>query len=454
MLPRALKQACQQLGLDQSVFFSILARGWQLIIGPITIVLIVKFFQPAQQGFYYIFSSIIALQLFFEMGLSFVITQYTSHAFAGLRWGKQGVMIGEKNAVAHFDIFMGKAVRWYLMVALLFIAVVLPAGYGFLLLKADSALPFSWKLPWCLLVIFSGLNLLVSPFFAMLEGGGEITAVYKIRWLQNLIGSLASWTALCLGGGLYMASINMLCAMIISFLWLGSKKGQLLFGAIKSALLPATAIDVSFSWRQEIWPMQWKVALSWMSGYFISQLYIPIIFYYQGAISSGQIGMALAIASVIGMVAMAWITTKMPTLGTLAARKAWPEFDALFFRSFYQSVFVLVIIIGVIMTGIAAIQGYPIAARIIPVTQMGLLLLNVLLIHLIGCYAQYLRAHKQDPFVWLSLVGAVLMTGTLIVTGKYYGTQGVIIGALVINVLYGLPSAVWLWRKLRRQWHL
>lgn len=36
--------------------------------------------------------------------------------------------------------------------------------------------------------------------------------------------------------------------------------------------------DFRVSWKTEIWPLQWRIALSWLSGYFIFQLFTPILF--------------------------------------------------------------------------------------------------------------------------------------------------------------------------------
>ena len=84
-----IKRILSLTGVNRAVGYSLLARGWQVIAGPISILLVTKFFSLEEQGFYYTFASILALQVFFELGLAFVIMQFSSHEFATLAWGEQ-----------------------------------------------------------------------------------------------------------------------------------------------------------------------------------------------------------------------------------------------------------------------------------------------------------------------------------------------------------------------------
>jgi hypothetical protein len=68
-----------RLGIDKAIGFTILARGWGSLAGLITVALIARFLSPAEQGYYYTFGSLLALQIVFELGFSFVILQMASH---------------------------------------------------------------------------------------------------------------------------------------------------------------------------------------------------------------------------------------------------------------------------------------------------------------------------------------------------------------------------------------
>ena len=44
--------------------------------------------------------------------------------------------------------------------------------------------------------------------------------------------------------------------------------------------------------------MQWKIAISWTSGYLAFQLFTPLLFRYQNATVAGQMGMTIYISNI------------------------------------------------------------------------------------------------------------------------------------------------------------
>jgi hypothetical protein len=72
------------LGVDRAIAFAVLGRGWSSLAGVVTVALIARFLSPAEKGYYYTFGSLIAPQIVFELGFSFVILQMASHERAHL----------------------------------------------------------------------------------------------------------------------------------------------------------------------------------------------------------------------------------------------------------------------------------------------------------------------------------------------------------------------------------
>jgi len=62
-----------------------------LLAGPVGLYLIATFLTKSEQGYYYTFGSVLGLTVFFELGLSYVIIQFTSHEMAGLKNGRPRV---------------------------------------------------------------------------------------------------------------------------------------------------------------------------------------------------------------------------------------------------------------------------------------------------------------------------------------------------------------------------
>src|SRR5438045_8803150 len=86
------------LGLDRAVGFSVLARFWSSAAGLVTVALIARFLSPPEQGYYYTFGSLVALQIIFELGFSFVILQLASHERANLTISNASEISGDATA--------------------------------------------------------------------------------------------------------------------------------------------------------------------------------------------------------------------------------------------------------------------------------------------------------------------------------------------------------------------
>lgn len=447
---KKIKSLFIKLGFNQAILFSLGLRGWQMIAGFVTLFLIVHFFTPTQQGFYYTFNSLLMLQLFFEMGLSYVLIQFTSHEFAYLRWGRLSRVIGGKK-IQRFKELLSKSVRWYFLIAVFFLCITIPFGLYFLGTK-DANAHFYWRLPFSLLVLATAINLFLLPFLASVEGSGQVREIYRLRFFQNFLATWVSWLVIILGGGLYNAVAIALTNAAITILWLIFKRPLLLRIAANKKISSISKLPL-LNWRVEIWPMQWRIAISWISGYFINQAFVPILFYYANPVVAGQMGMSLSLSNMIVFIGQAWITTKAPSIGKIVAVKDWRLLDSTFYRLCAEScTVVFCVCVGLILI-VDTFQAYPLFHRLLPPYQITLLCISAIITHCINCIAQYLRSHKSDPFMVVSVVGAILVAGSAWFFGKYYSSEGIVISVLVINLIYGLPTALWLWKKKRKMWH-
>src|SRR5688572_27603804 len=78
------------LGIDFHILSTILFRSWGIGAGFLTTLLLPLMLSPAQLGYYFSFASILALQIFFELGFNQVITQIAAHEAAELAVDKNG----------------------------------------------------------------------------------------------------------------------------------------------------------------------------------------------------------------------------------------------------------------------------------------------------------------------------------------------------------------------------
>jgi hypothetical protein len=233
--------------------------------------------------------------------------------------------------------------------------------------------------------------------------------------------------------------------------------GYFLFSQ-RSLLLPLLRYNTSshaVSWRREIWPFQWRIALSWLSGYFIFQIFNPVLFAFRGAAEAGRMGMSLTIASGLSVVAIAWMSTKASPFGILVARHEYETLDRLFFRTLWQSTLLLIAGAVVVLLGLGCVTiRFPhLAVRVLPWPVFGLLLATVICNHVISSEAIYLRSHKREPFLALSIVGGALSVCSTVFLGKLWGAAGVTMGSFFLTATIGLGFGTYIFITKRRQWH-
>jgi len=119
------------MGIDQAIIYTLAGRGWGLFSGIVMLFLVVRYLTPDQQGYYYTFASILAMQIFFELGMSYVVMQFASHEMAGLTWSNTGTVEGEATAKSRLHSLLVLVMKWYGVIAILLLVVILPVGWLF-----------------------------------------------------------------------------------------------------------------------------------------------------------------------------------------------------------------------------------------------------------------------------------------------------------------------------------
>lgn len=436
------------LGLDRAVGFTVLARFWSSAAGLVTVALIARFLSPAQQGYYYTFGSLVALQIVFELGFSFVILQLASHERAELSISSDYEISGAPIAHARLASVIQKSVRWYSVAAVVMAGTLLPVGFYFFSMHQPAGQTVSWQLPWCSAALMAALNFQIDPFLSFLEGCGYVPEVARLRFMQSLTGSLLAWAALIHHHGLFAPSMMLFGMASASLVWLTGKR-KLLFG-----LLRHHVGTHRIRWNREVWPFQWRIAVSWLSGYFLFWIFNPVLFAFRGPVEAGRMGMSLSLANAIQAIAVSWVSTKSAPFGTLIARKEYRRLDQTFFQALWQSF--TVSLAGALTAWLGCVylnwRHFSFAQRLLDPLSLGILLLYMIVNVIISSEAYYLRAHKQEVFLVNSVVGAVAVTVCTVIFGRRYGAMGIVVSTCLLN-WGGLVWATYKFRKYRRLWH-
>lgn len=450
-----LGRVARLIGLDRAIAFTVLARGWSAMAAAITIALILKFLSPTEQGYYAVINPLVSVQIIFELGFSFVILQTASHETAYLEIGRDGSIRGPEQHFGRLASILQKALRWYTLAAVVLLAVLLGGGRLFFL-QMDTHSPelVHWAGPWVLAAIAASFTFQIDPIFSFLEGCGFVPEIARARLTQFVTGSLLAITALTLRHGLYAPGCMLL--------------GQTLAGGyaifthrrLLGTVLRHKPGRHHTSFRTDIWPLQWRMAVSWVAGYLTVPLFAPMLAHMAewGPIEAGRMGVSLSLAAKVGDVAMAWMNTKSAPFGRLIALRQFGELDRRFFRALLQSALIGTAI-AVIVWLVAVYVGHPghfgsrYGHRFLPPLGLGLLLFGVVANAIVSSLAIYLRAHKEEKFMINSILGAVYTLPVAWWLGHRYGGIGIAItygcGSLVIGLGYGTYTFL----KWRRIWH-
>ena len=448
-----LKDIAKRIGVDRAILFTSSTSIFGAIGGIVSIMLVVQFLTGLEQGFYYTFGSVVAIQVFFELGLSNIITQYVAYEKSNLNWEHDVQLSGDVKFKSRLSSLLHFSLKWYCFLAIILLLFLIIFGLLFFDYFDASSGQVIWEFPWLILSVGTAINLVVSPFVAFIQGLGKVKEVAKFQFIVQIFRISIVWTGLIIDGGLFVVGLSSVFG--------GLLLGLLIYLNFRKILVDIwkTKIIEKVNYRKEIFPFQWKIALSWISGYFIFQLFNPVLFATEGALVAGQMGMTLAVLNGIFALSFTWMTTKVPLFSGLIAQKRFPELDRLFNLTLKQSVLInmsallfLLFFIVFIRRYNIQINGKLLGFRFLDYTPLLLMMIPAFLNQFTSSWAVYLRCHKEEPFLMNSIVGGILCAVSTIFLGKYFGIIGVTSGYCLISVLM-FPWGHRIFTSKKYEWH-
>lgn len=417
-------------------------RGWQAAAGVVTLALVAHYLTPVEQGYFYTLASIAALYMALDMGLSAALVQLSAREFVGLAWGQAGEVRGA--APSRFQALVWLSLRWYGVAAVVFL-LVYPAGIAFMG-DGGGGLGYDWRGPWAILVCATAAGLVFLPALALVEGSGNVAEAYAVRLVQGLIGALAAWTVLVLGGGLYAVAMAPVAGAVVAGMWIFARRRRMVAQAFQEK--PA-----GFRWQAEVWPLQWRIAASWLAGYVLVLMHAPLLFRTQGPTVAGQMGLTMTVANTLSLLALAWVTARIPAMAQAASTKDWVSLDRIYWRAFRFSAIAFVAGAILFMLIRVALEWTAYGERFLSVAESAGLVVASGFYHLSAMFAAYLRTHSREPFLWPSLIGAGMTAAAAVYVAPRWGSAGVVAVLVALNALFFFPASVWLRAHLRREWH-
>lgn len=444
--PTKLHRLLAKFDLDQAVIYTLLTRAWQAIAGAVTLVLIAYFFSPEVQGFYYTFSSLLALQAFVELGLYIVIVNRASHEWSKLRIDGSGSVVGDASALSRLASLTRFVSRWYTAASFLFVLGVGAGGYVFL--SQSHTTNVAWQDPWGTVVVLAAVQLWLMPILSLLEGCNQVVELNRFRFVQTIADAFTMWFLFAVGAGLWVAAGSLAIKILATVYFLIRRYGRF-FRSVMAA-----QVQERIRWRDEVWPMQWRLAAQGAVNYLLFSLFTPVMFHYHGAKVAGQMGMTLQIISVVTLMSQAWVQTKVPRFGMLVAKGEYAELDRIWWQASKVSFSFIVVGGFSIWAAILVLSElYPeLASRVLSPLPTALFLMAYGLMQVSYFQALYLRAHAREPFLVLGVLGGLLIGSLVFLFGSRYGPTGAAASFMAAVGLFVIPMSTIIWTRRRAEW--
>lgn len=414
-------------------------RALQAVSGALTLLLSVTWLRRDELGTYQTMVNLASLSMIFEMGVSLILVQLTASAESTSDHAR-----GEKKTHAWSSLTLGlikTAVVWCAWAGLLFLCLI-PLGGAFLGGNAHQA-SAEWLGPWCTLVILLALQMPINALLAGMEGTGFIPWVYTLRIMGLMLGIVLTWFALWQGWKYWAACMAPFAMVLVTSGGLWGRQRSYLQAVYRAFVLSRAA------WRSQMWPLQWRSAMGWLAGYAQIFVHVPILYHFCGPVEAGRFGVTMTMVNMVSVVALAYPVSHMPALVAHATRQEKVRLNQVFSRVFRASMALYVLGASAVSVLCLMLQQTHWHDRILPLGQVGILLLAVGFYHAACVLAYYVRAHLQDPVAKLALAIAGITLTCSVALSPRFGTQGVVWAMLGVNALIYLPACWIVFKRYR-----
>lgn len=417
-----------QILSDKDLVNTAMNQLYRLISGPLMLLFIPLYLTQIEQGYWYTFSSIAALAVFADLGFSNIILQFAAYEFAFLKFNSDGTISGDEIHLRKLADFFRFSVKWLVKVTLIVFPIIVIAGYFFI--DQKTAENIKWVLPWFIYSISSALVFVNSSLLSFFEGCNSVAKVQGIRFKITVLTSITVLIGLFFEKKLFALALSLLVSAFAgSFLIYQNYRISII------QLWNLSAVKF-YSWKQEFFSLIWRYALSWSSGYFIFQLFVPLSFQYYGTIEAGRIGFGISTWAAISSIANIWLISKVPAINILISKKAWDDTVNMLKNIFIKSALTYTVIGCMLLLCCFEFKEKIFLFKRLPIEFiMCILYICNFLQLIINLLATYLRAHKKEPMVWCSVLQAIFVAISTYYIVNNYSIDYLFVGFLISSVL-------------------
>ena len=417
---------------NKDYFATFVNSFWRIISGPILLLCIPYFLTSLEQGYWYTFTGLSALSIFADLGFTMIVLQFTAHEFAYLRFEDGRELSGDIEHLWRLASFFRFVISWLKKVLCIFFPVMLVGGYYFLSLKHDN---IDWQFAWMLYSLASAGSFFNASILSFFEGCNSVGLLQSIRFRMSVVNISVTFICLYIGLNIYALGIALLTSILIS--------GGYILYYFRKVIIQLWMISAKrcYEWWPEFSALIWRYGISWCSGYFIFQIFTPLAFYFHGADFSGKVGISIAMWTAGYSIANSWMTVIMPHINMLVAERKWQELDTIFNRNLHKMVFTMIVGGGVYFILYLFLNDkISFFYRVLPNCAMIMLYISWIIQSWISGVAYYLRAHKREPLMKISIVSAIWVAITTYLCARFLPPEYMFAGFLsqywVVIVVY------------------
>jgi hypothetical protein len=387
---------------DHTVVKIIYTRSWSLLTGIFIVFLVTTRQTPEEQGYYYLLLSAASLQVFIEMGLTTVIQQHVGHQYANLRWDNKSRFIkGPASQRNYIRGILKNAIKWFGVggtlgsITLFFMGVL----YFKYLIANDQISPFL-NLVWAIISLSILMNLLLAPYFAVMEGLGKIDSISTIRLIQSKLYSITLIIGLVMNLGIISLGLAMVISSLAGAFLLYRRHKYVLFQFSKFF-----GVGAKKNSSVSIYEFQSKIAVSWLCGYVIFQGPVITAGIELDAAGAGRVGLTLQMLNVVSSMAMTWIAAKAPAMATFRGANQKNKLNQMFRTQSIRSIFFFVTcLLGFFLIYVlAAYKEISYIERFESANHFFIYGLASFFNTIVFGFAIYLRSNLDEPLMWVSL---------------------------------------------------
>lgn len=415
-----------------------------LIRGPVVMLLIPMFLTELEQGYWYTIGSLSALSTFADLGFGTLVGQFSAHEFSKLRFDKNLRYEGEKNDIERIASLYKYVLKWALCVCLIAYPIIMGAGIAVLNSHGDME---TWIAPWIIYMLAGGLSFIVRISLSFFEGCNLISKIqtnYAISAIALTGVTIGMLVGKC---GLYALAIPAVISFIINFV--------LMFIVFRHAIMQLlkTKVVHNHHWGRNFLSLIWKYAISWASGYFIFQIYTPLAYMVYDPIMAGKVGITMTLIQACFTIANTFNAMFVPKVNISVANREWGKAEGLCKKGLLLSMPLYVLGATIIMLGLGLGQGkIALFDRFLPASIAVVLIVAWFLQIPINTIATYGRAHKQEPFLIMSVVGSLFTLGSTVLFMYLLPINYIFAGFALSNIV-STVIFIFMYYKQKDKWH-